>query len=122
MKKFYLALSIFAMITAVLTGCTSDYKKDSEDIAHFVLATYNIRNDNQSDTNNGNGWYLATDDVWSSIEGNPDVRFKYQPKMYINLSSYKGMGRDRQRPGRSHCGLSGSCSLPDYLVAESKST
>lgn len=39
-------------------------------------------------TNNGNGWYLATDDVWSSIEGNPDVRFKYQPKMYINLSSY----------------------------------
>lgn len=36
----------------------------------------------------GNGWYLATDNVWSSIEGNPDVRFKYDPKMYINLSTY----------------------------------
>lgn len=38
--------------------------------------------------NKGNGWYLATDNVWSSFEGNPDVRFKANPMMFINLSTY----------------------------------
>jgi len=26
--------------------------------------------------NQGNGWYCATDDVWTSLESNPDVNFK----------------------------------------------
>lgn len=36
----------------------------------------------------GNGWYLATDNVWSSIEGNGNVNLKRNPLMYINLNYY----------------------------------
>lgn len=37
----------------------------------------------------GNGWYCATDNVWTSLEGNPDVGYKYSPQMYINLNFYE---------------------------------
>lgn len=39
--------------------------------------------------NQGNGWYCATDGVWTSLEGNSDVYYKTQPMMYINLSYYE---------------------------------
>lgn len=39
--------------------------------------------------NQGNGWYCATDNVWTSLEGNPDVHYKYIPQMYTNLSYYE---------------------------------
>lgn len=39
--------------------------------------------------NKGNGWYSATDDVWTSLEGNPNVDYKYMTQMYINLSYYE---------------------------------
>ena len=37
----------------------------------------------------GNGWYCATDDVWTSIEGNGDKNYKLNTKMYINLGYYE---------------------------------
>ncbi len=39
--------------------------------------------------NQGNGWYCATDNVWTSLEGNPDVNLKTDTQMYINLSYYE---------------------------------
>lgn len=36
----------------------------------------------------GNGWYLATDNVWSSTEGNPSVPLKISPILFTNLSTY----------------------------------
>lgn len=36
----------------------------------------------------GNGWYLATDNVWSSSEGNPSVALKINPIIFVNLSNY----------------------------------
>lgn len=40
-------------------------------------------------TNQGNGWYCATDNVWTSLEGNSDVNLKYLPQMFINLKYYE---------------------------------
>lgn len=39
--------------------------------------------------NGGNGWYCATDDIWTSLEGNSNINLKYNAKMYINLGNYE---------------------------------
>lgn len=36
----------------------------------------------------GNGWYSADDNVWTSIEGNPEVYLKYRPMIFTNLRYY----------------------------------
>lgn len=38
----------------------------------------------------GNGWYCATENnIWTSLEGNPDNTYKYNPMMYTNLNYYE---------------------------------
>lgn len=39
--------------------------------------------------NQGNGWYCATDNTWTSLEGNSEVNLKVQPVIYTNLSYYE---------------------------------
>lgn len=39
--------------------------------------------------NKGNGWYAADDNVWTSLEGNPNVPYKVQAVVYTNLSTYE---------------------------------
>ena len=44
--------------------------------------------------NQGNGWYCATDDIWTSLEGNPDVYLKVEPVIYVNLNHYENSGNN----------------------------
>lgn len=39
-------------------------------------------------SNGGNGWYGATDNVWTSLE-HKNVEYKLNPMIFINLNSYK---------------------------------
>lgn len=38
--------------------------------------------------NKGNGWYCATDDIWTSLD-NKSQYFNFLPKIFINLSYYE---------------------------------
>lgn len=38
--------------------------------------------------NEGNGWYCATDDIWTSLDNNSQY-FKLAPRMFINLNYYE---------------------------------
>lgn len=97
MKKYFLALSMLAMVTAFLSGCKS------EKPTQFVLATYNIRNDNQSDANNGNGWATRRDYVCQLIQyhgfdifGTQECKYNQLEDMKERLPGfdYIGVGRD----------------------------
>ena len=93
-KLYYLALSMLAMITAVLTGCKS------EEPTKFVLATYNIRYEGQGDYDNGNGWSTRRDYVSQLIRFHGFDIFGTQEGLHNQLEDLK-----ERLPGFDYIGV-----------------
>ena len=97
------------LILSVLFGMLMTVQGQS-----FVMATYNIRNDNQSDFNNGNGWVTRRDYVCQlilfhgfDIFGTQEGKYNQLEDMEERLPGYDyiGVGRDDGKQGGEYAAI-----------------
>ena len=97
------------LILSVLFGMLMTVQGQS-----FVMATYNIRNDNQSDFNNGNGWVTRRDYVCQlilfhgfDIFGTQEGKYNQLEDMKERLPGYDyiGVGRDDGKQGGEYAAI-----------------
>ena len=102
MRKYLLILSVLFGMLMTVQGQS------------FVMATYNIRNDNQSDFNNGNGWVTRRDYVCQlilfhgfDIFGTQEGKYNQLEDMKERLPGYDyiGVGRDDGKQGGEYAAI-----------------